>query len=269
MFNQANKFLILALGIAIGVIGMLLLDRGKPSPERQPEAEAASVSKPVEQPSLIPPMPAVAPAAEPAQVAETVTADDTAAFEEEMRRILRGEASEDEQLAFWQEVQTSKRMDALISQLQGAADADPADVASRLTLAQAYITKVWSAPAGPAQGLWAGKAEALWKEVLETDSENWDAQRNIAFSYSQYPDFLNKTGAAISEYEKAIALQESASESRSGFAKSYLELAKLHLKNGDPSNALATLENGTAQHPGDEALQEQLKVISSSYKFEE
>ncbi|NCF88803.1 MAG: hypothetical protein GWQ08_25325 [Verrucomicrobiaceae bacterium] len=124
-------------------------------------------------------------------------------------------------------------------------------------------------PAGPAQGIWAGKAQVLWEEVLETDPENWDAQRNIAFSYSQYPDFLNKTGAAITEYEKTLAIQEAAAEPRSRFASSYLDLAKLHLKNGDPNRSLSTLEKGTATHPDKTDLAEQLRVMSSSYKFKE
>ena len=195
--------------------------------------------------------------------------DDTEDFAAEMARVLRGEASDDEQLEFWQGIQTSKRLDALIADLQGAADADPEDVASRLSLAQAYVTKVWGSPAGPAQGLWAAKAEKVWKEVLETDPENWQAQHSIGFSYSQYPDFVNKTGAAIIEYEKTIALQEAAPESRARFANSYLELSKLHVKNGDPSSALSTLEKGAAAHPDDAALKEQLGIISSSYKFED
>ena len=124
-------------------------------------------------------------------------------------------------------------------------------------------------PAGPAQGIWAGKAPVLWEEVLETDSENWDAQRNIAFSYRQYRDFLNKTGAAITEYEKTLAIQEAATEPRSRFASSYLELAKLHLKNDDPNSSLSTLEKATATHPDKTNLAEQLRVMSSSYKFKE
>jgi hypothetical protein len=124
-------------------------------------------------------------------------------------------------------------------------------------------------PAGPAQGIWAGKAPVLWEEVLETDSENWDAQRNIAFSYRQYRDFLNKTGAAITEYEKTLAIQKVAAEPRSRFASSYLELAKLHLKNDDPNSSLSTLEKATATHPDKTNLAEQLRVMSSSYKFKE
>ncbi|MEZ5323842.1 MAG: hypothetical protein R3F19_02065 [Verrucomicrobiales bacterium] len=131
------------------------------------------------------------------------------------------------------------------------------------------MAKVWSSPAGPEQGLWAGKAEGVWKEVLEIQPENWDAQRNIAFSYSQYPDFLNKTGEAIAEYEKVLTIQEAAPEPREGFANSYLEMARLQLKNGDPASALSTLERGTSAHPENAAITEQLNVIHSSYTFEE
>ena len=265
-----NKGLLLALGVAIGVIIMLLRERAQ-------ESNSPTVVGPSVAPSILPapadpaPREDSPPAQEPALPAEATatTAEDTAAFEQEMKRVLRGEASDDEQLAFWQGIRTSKRLDALIADLKDTAESNPDDVATRLSLAQAYITKLWGAPAGPAQGLWAGKAEVLWKEVLETDPNNWDAQRNIAFSYSQYPDFLNKTGAAIAEYEKTLAIQEAADEPRGRFANSYLELSKLHIKNGDPSSALATLEKGATIHPDNAGLAEQLRVISSSYKFEE
>ena len=265
-----NRGLLLALGIAIGVIVMLLR-------ERTHDSHSPNVAGPSVTPSILPAPAEPAPREDPTPVqrpalpaeATATTADDTAAFEEEMKRVLRGEASDDEQLAFWQGIQTSKRLDALIADLKDTTEANPEDVATRLSLAQAYVTKLWGAPAGPAQGLWAGKAEVLWKEVLETEPNNWEAQRNIAFSYSQYPDFLNKTGESIAEYEKTLAIQEAADEPLGRFANSYLELSKLHLKNGDPGSALSTLEKGAAIHPDNTDLAEQLEVISSSYKFED
>ena len=271
MSNHINKLLILALGIAIGVIIMLLRERheviavnASPNAVRSPGASV--LPTPAPRSNQTP-----SPLGQPAEIGETpeTLEDDTASFEAEMQRVLRGDASEEEQLAFWQGIQTSKRLDALIADLQGSTQANPGDIASRLSLAQAYVAKLWGSPAGPAQGLWAAKAESMWKEVLAADPENWEAQRNIGFSYSQYPDFLNKTGAAIAEYEKTLALQEAAPEPRARFAKTYLELAKLHVKNGDPSSALATLEKGASAHPDDAALAEQLRVISSSYKFED
>ncbi|MGK0187495.1 MAG: hypothetical protein ACI9R3_003283 [Verrucomicrobiales bacterium] len=274
MSQQVNKLLILALGIAIGIIVILVM---KPDGS---QADSASIDPSLQSSpgARLLPTPAEPgnPTAVPRQIQPMETADeplpspsDTLAFEEEMKRVLRGEASEEEQLAFWQGAATSKRLDALIADLQAAAGEDSEDIVTRLSLAQAYVTKIWSSPAGPEQGLWAAKAETAWREVLKIAPDNWDAQRSIAFSYSQYPDFVNKTGDAIAEYEKTVALQEAAPEPKARFAKSYLELAKLHIKNGDPSSALATLEQGTSSHPEDTDLAEQLQVISSSYRFEE
>lgn len=275
MSQSVNKLLILALGIAIGIIVMLVM---KPDDDRDSSADMAPLPPAAPGARLLPTPaePGKAKGAVPPQFQTAKVTDDqpsqnedTLAFEAEMKRVLRGEASEDEQLAFWQGAATSKRLDALIADLQEETEADTEDIASRLSLAQAYVTKIWGSPAGPAQGLWAAKAETAWREVLAIAPDNWEAQRSIAFSYSQYPDFVNKTGEAIAEYQKTLELQEASSEPHPQFAQSYLELAKLHIKNGDPSSALTTLEQGTSAHPDDSALAEQLQVISSSYRFEE
>ena len=142
-----NKGLLLALGVAIGVIIMLLSERAQ-------ESTSPTVAGPSVTPSILPapadpaPRKGPPPGQQPALPAEATatTADDTAAFEEEMKRVLRGEASDDEQLAFWQGIQTSKRLDALIADLKDTAEANPDDVATRLSLAQAYITKLWGLP---------------------------------------------------------------------------------------------------------------------------
>ena len=198
--------------------------------------------------------------------------DDSEAFRDKMLRAMddgANQMSEEERLEFWESVRNGPELDKLIGNLQAAIETNPEDTESRLVLAQAYIAKVWGSSSGsPEQGLWAGKAEAMWKGVLEIEPDNWRAQRNIAFSYSQYPDFTNKTPEAIQEYEKTVALQEAAQNVGTGFDRTYLDLAKLHLKNGDPSNALATLEKGANLHPDSSAIAEQLKVITSSYKFE-
>jgi hypothetical protein len=77
------------------------------------------------------------------------------------------------------------------------------------------------------------------------------------------------TGKAIAEYEKTIALQETADDKGARFPNSYLELSRLHNKNGNPSSALAVLEQGAAAHPDSQALADQLATMSSSFKFED
>ncbi len=84
-----------------------------------------------------------APVQQAALLAEvvTTTANDTAAYEENMKRVLRSQASDEEQLELWGNVQTSKRLDALIAHLKDPAGANPEDVTTRLSLAQTYIVK--------------------------------------------------------------------------------------------------------------------------------
>ena len=192
----------------------------------------------------------------------------TESFRNKMLRVMddgTNEATEEERLEFWQSVRTSKELEALIGELSTTIENAPEDVENRLILAQAFVAKVWGGAGGsPEQRLWASKAETMWKEVLEADATNWSAQRNIAFNYSQYPDFTNKTPDAIREYEKIVELQEGAGDTGLGYSRTYLDLSKLYLKNGDPSNALSTLEKGVAAHPENNSLAEQLEVITSS-----
>lgn len=195
-------------------------------------------------------------------------ADTPADFATQIRSVLKKEVSEEEQLAFWQAVKSGEKLDRLIGELQQATTAEAGDVDSRLTLGLAYVAKIWSMPDGPEKAIWAGKAEGVWKEVLAVAPDNWEAQRNISFSYSRYPEFLNKTGDAITEYERTLDLQEAAPQSRKEFADSYLEMARLQIKTGDPGSALSTLERGAAAHPDNTSISKQLEVIKRSYKFE-
>lgn len=199
---------------------------------------------------------------------DDVIAGTAADFSAQIRSVLKGEVSEDEQLAFWQSVKSSEKLDRLIRDLQQSTASDPSDVDSRLSLGLAYVAKIWSMPDGPEKAIWAGKAEGVWKEVIAVAPQNWEAQRNLAFSYSRYPDFLNKSSDAIAEYERTLTLQEAAPSSNKEFANSYLEMARLQLKTGNPGNALATLERGAAAHPDSTLINRQLEEIKRSYNFE-
>lgn len=129
-------------------------------------------------------------------------------FEDLMARVFSGEASDEEQLEFWEQMQKTDKIDGVIDSLQEQVDADAEDVTGRMTLAQLYVMKLLSAPNGPVRGLLSQKAEGLWEHVLELEPDHYEAQYRIAFSLSQYPDFLNRTGDAIEAFEKAIAIEE-------------------------------------------------------------
>ncbi|MEM7386281.1 MAG: hypothetical protein AAF514_15170 [Verrucomicrobiota bacterium] len=189
-------------------------------------------------------------------------------FADLMERVFSNEATEDEQIRFWEKARTGRQLSAVIKQLEGEVAREGEDVDRRMNLADAYLAKLLGVPDGPEKGLWAGKAMEVWKEVVELDPDQWKAQRSIAMSLSQYPDFLNKTGAAIEAYEKTLNIQSRA-EPRGEFALTYLELSRLHRKNGDPASALQVLEEGVAAFPDNGDLGKQLETMQSSYVFEE
>ena len=193
--------------------------------------------------------------------------DDDGSFEELMARVFAGEADDDEQLEFWEQLRTTNKLDGVIDSLRQQVDEDEEDVAGRMTLAQLYVMKLLSAPAGPERGLLAEKSQALWGEVLELDPDNFDAQYRIAFSLSQYPDFLNRTDDAIEAFEKAIAIEERVGASGET-AQAYVNLARLHQKGGDPASALEVLERGMVAHPENEVMSGQLEKLKKGFVFE-
>ncbi|RYD19094.1 MAG: sigma-70 family RNA polymerase sigma factor [Verrucomicrobiaceae bacterium] len=235
---------------------VLAREKSQPSAQVQPSGQAPVKSMSAKRPT---------PVSDPMDERLGATPSDFAA---KIRSVLKGEVSEDEQLAFWQAVKAGGRLDELIDELKASNSDSPGDVQSRLDLGLAYVAKIWSMPDGPEKAIWAGKAEGVWKEVLAVEPSNWEAQRNIAFSYSRYPEFLNKTSDAISAYENTLTLQESSPQPRKEYADSYLELARLQVRIGDPGSALSTLQRGAAAHPDSTSIAKQLDVIKSSYKFD-
>ncbi|MES2438805.1 MAG: sigma-70 family RNA polymerase sigma factor [Verrucomicrobiota bacterium] len=259
--------------VLVAIPATILWQRGDgPVAEPQPSAAAAQANaRPVQAPVIETPPARSTAIRKPAVTGhpkDQVIADTPSDFAAQIRSVLKGEVSADEQLAFWQAVKSGDKVDDLIGKLQASTSAAAGDVDSRLTLGLAYVAKIWSVPDGPEKALWAGKAEGVWKEVLALEPRNWEAQRNIAFSYSRYPEFLNKTGDAITEYEQTLALQEAAPKPSKEYANSYLEMARLQIKIGDPGSALSTLQRGAAAHPDNTSIAKQLEVIKGSYQFE-
>ncbi|MEM9080497.1 MAG: hypothetical protein AAGC74_07400 [Verrucomicrobiota bacterium] len=183
-----------------------------------------------------------------------------------IRRVFSDEASDEEQLAFWNEMRNSDQIDRILSSLEGDVETNPSNVDSRLNLAQVYMAKLHSGSMGPEMKVWATKAEQQWKEVLSIDPSNLDAQSSLAEGLSWYPDNMNRMGEAIGEYEKLITLQEEVGAEQ-GFADSYLDLARLHLRNGDPGGSLNAIERGLEMFPGDANLQQQLTSLHNQYDF--
>jgi tetratricopeptide (TPR) repeat protein len=169
-------------------------------------------------------------------------------------------ATPEEEQRFWELARTTGMVDDLIRALEEEVEAGPRDVAALMNLADAYVAKLLTVPAGPERGLWGMRAEAQWRKVLETDPNHWDARFSLAYGHARYPDFMNMTGKAIRGFEQALEIQESrAPEPR--FVTTYLELSRLYQKQGDPAKAREVLRRGMRLHPNHQAMLEALKKL--------
>lgn len=208
--------------------------------------------------------PEAAPAAAaPADAAAAATKPkpDRKALLEEMKRlqakVFDETATLDEQQRFWELARTTGAVDEMMKTLEAKVKERPDDKEMRMQLAQSYIAKLLSIPGGPEQGIWSMKAEAQWKEVLKQDPEHWDARYSIAFNWSMWPDFLNKTPDAVREFEKLREVQErQAPDAKHG--QTYLQLSRLYQKQGKSDKAKDVLRAGLGRHPDDAELKKAL-----------
>src|SRR5688572_14429973 len=104
------------------------------------------------------------------------------------KKVFRDQATADEQKRFFEILKGPGFIDGLLADLEAKVAAAPGDPDARLGLADAYISKLFTVPAGPEMGVWGGKAEEQWKEILKQDDRHWQARYSLAFSWSQYPD---------------------------------------------------------------------------------
>jgi tetratricopeptide (TPR) repeat protein len=171
-----------------------------------------------------------------------------------------GSATADEQQRFWEAARTTNLLAGIIGDLEKEVEADPDAIDARMDLSRSYVVKVMSVPDGPERGAWALKAEAQWQEVLNREPNHWEPQYSLGFSWSQWPDFLNKTTDAIAAFERAREIQEVA-EPQSHQSDTYLQLSRLYLKQGNMDKARATLEAGLKRHSDDKKLGDALGAM--------
>ena len=131
-----------------------------------------------------------------------------------------------------------------------------------MQLAQAYISKLMSIPPGMEQAVWSNKAVAQWEAVLKTDPEHWDARFSLAFNWSMWPDFLNKTPDAIREFEKVREVQERSTPDEK-HAQTYFQLSRLYQKQGKSDKAKEALRAGLTRFPQDAELKKALESLEN------
>lgn len=196
--------------------------------------------------------------------AEAAPKMDKKKFATLLQKMFRqgGGASEDEQALFWKLARTTTMIDDQIKDLRAQVRANPGDAEKRLELADAYVAKLLTVPDGPERGLYAVKAESQWKNILKTDPSNWQSQVSLGFSHSQYPDFMNKTGEAIQDFEKALKIQERLPNDKR-YAVTYSQLGLLYRKQGKIDKALTLLREGNRRYPKDASIKKLLGELRS------
>lgn len=206
-----------------------------------------------------------APAAvESGAAAGTSAADKASALREEMKRlqekVFNGEATEEEQERFWQLAASTELLDGVMKTLETQVKDRPDDLGAKMRLADAYVAKLLTVPPGPLQGVWGNKAMQQWQSVLEKQPDHWDARYSVAFSWSMWPDFLNKTPDAVREFEKLREVQERQTVDAK-HAQTYFQLSRLYQKQGKTDKARETLRAGVARHPDDAELKKALAAM--------
>ncbi len=221
--------------------------RGSPAPARAPgAAPPAGPENP----------PAVAGARDPAARKAAM-----AEFRSLLKKVFGDRAATtEEQKRFWEMARKEGFADDLVAELEGVVAEKPGDAEARLELGQAYVAKIFTVPAGPEMGVWGAKAEGQWQEILKQDDRHWQARFNLAFSWSQYPDFLNKAPDSIREFETVRRFQEEGTaEPRQ--AQVYLQLSILYRKLGNAEKAREALEAGRRRHPEDTGIARALEAL--------
>jgi tetratricopeptide (TPR) repeat protein len=254
------------IGIAIGIGAMKLIESGKDGPSSAQTAELTGTLEESPARSVTREVPKTDSSAGkaldmPAAEASAGNAGAENGLQELMAKVWSGTASPDEELEFWTQLRESDAINEVIKNRENQTPLESDDIDAQMTLADLYVAKILSVT-GPEQGLWAMKAEERWRAVLEVDPNHWQARHNVAFSLSQYPDFLNKTGEAISEFEKLVTVQETM-EPEPKHAATYLLLYRLYEKRGDRGNAVDALKQGLERFPENNDLIDQWNSVST------
>jgi len=195
---------------------------------------------------------ALPPQAAPKNANAAAGAD--AEFEELRKKVLAGEATNDDLAKFFAELREKPEILAgLIKDAEQSVKDRPRDKEAHRALAGVYLQKLMSVPDGMEKGVWSNKMIGEEKAIVDIDPEDWDAHRSIATNYSFWPEQFNKRPDAIKEFEACRKIQE-ARTPEPKFASTYLQLRQLYLKDGRTEDAKKVLDDGLVRFPDDEEL---------------
>jgi tetratricopeptide (TPR) repeat protein len=163
------------------------------------------------------------------------------------------ERSTDALERFYELARGTNLIEERIAELEGAVEANPADLEARMALADTYVAKLLTIQ-GPEAGLWGARAEEQWHAVSERDPDHWRAHFSLGNNYAYYPDAMGKTDDAIGFLEHAREIQERAAQDADQ-VRTYLVLAQMYRRRGEIEKARDVLRSGLIHHVGNAELE--------------
>jgi tetratricopeptide (TPR) repeat protein len=163
-------------------------------------------------------------------------------------RILTGQVTGDELEALWQTLRQTKRIDAVVAEIERQAELAPHNPDLQNELGKAYIQKLFDVGVGPMASVWGDKADKAFDRALELDETHWEARFQKALALSNWPAFLGKQGESLRHFEILMEQQERGS-TEPDQAWTYFFLGNLYDQMGESEKARTTWERGVARFP--------------------
>ena len=162
----------------------------------------------------------------------------------------------------FEQLRKNGQLDAVISELQKRAAANPNDPEIPTTLGEAMLNKVKGLhDAGDADvnemGILAMQADQSFNAALKIDPKNWEAQF-VKYSSMYYWPASPERDANVAQQLSSLIDQQEGMPSQPQFANTYVVLGNQYQKMGKTDEAMATWQLGAQKFPGDPTLQKKI-----------
>ena len=201
--------------------------------------------------------------AKPASAVETAAAPAAPAgaeaplsVENALARLCDPEASYAERTAMWEKVNQAGLLDQVVDAMKQRVDREPNNPDLRVELGNAYLQEVFAA-GEMSKGKWAMRADSAFDAALELDPNHWEARFTKAVALSNWPAFLGKQSAAITQFQTLIE-QQNAGPKEPHHWQSYLYLGNMYQATGSHEKAVEAWQQGAALFPDNVQIQQQL-----------
>lgn len=151
-------------------------------------------------------------------------------------------------------------MKLVVTDLEARIAENPDDLEARLQLVDVQSARVHSAESIVERAALRDGVRTQLGEVLKRDPDNWDARYISAVGISHSQRTPQGRAKAIGAFESLIKLQQG-QPAEPRFAKTYGQLAGMHLQEKDVAKARAAVTAGLARYPDSEELRKMLEAL--------